>query len=236
MSPRTPRRSRIAHDVDAIDLDFRPTSYAADAGPVAAIVQNITGENRRTLVAGALGTRGAADAGPIPDALLADIVPDDLRAGLGRHHPTWLGGEYLPRYDVGEFEIARLVLRSTTQDVFSLRARRRTPRARYRYRMVDEYESTFDLPRLTSLRPLTLREVIALIDGITSDNVDTRDQPFPEGFVWWQLHEYGETVEEAVQFVRVRSEVYPQLEGYYERRILAWARAERREGEADEEQ
>ena len=236
MSPRTPRPRRIIAPVDAIDLDFRPTSYAADAGPVAAIVQNITGEHRRTLVAGALSTPGAADAGPIPDALLADIVPDDLRVGLGRHHPTWLGGEYLPRYDVGEFEIARLVLRSTTQDVFSLRARRRTPRARYRYRMVDEYESTFDLPRQTSIRPLTLREVIALIDGITSDDVDTRGQPFPEGFVWWQLHEYGETPEEAARFVRVRSEVYPQMEAYYEERLVQWARGEWGVGEEDDVQ
>jgi len=234
MSPRTPRPRRIIAPVDGIDLDFRPTSYCADASPVAAIVQNIAGENRRTVVAGALVTPDAAGAGPIPDAFLADLVPDDLRAGLGRHHPTWLGGEYLPHYDVGEFEIARLVLRSTTQDVFSLRARRRTPHAPYRYRMVDEYESTFDLPRRTSTRPLTLRQVIALIDGITSDNVDTRGQPFPEGFVWWQLHEYGETPEEAAGFVRVRSEVYPQMEAYYEERLVEWARGERGEGEEEE--
>ncbi len=216
-----------SHDaIDGIHLDFRPRSYHADLDPVAAITQNILGQNRRKMVADLVNGRTDPALGPIDERLLADEVDDDTRRALGRVHPTFLGGEYLPRYRTAEFEIARIVLDSTTRDVFSIRARRRRGSTRYRYRMVDEYESTFELTRQTSVRPLSLRELIHLIDTATSEQLTTRHELLPEGIIWWQVHEFGEPPEVAARFVRISSAVYPELEEYYAERLLAWALGE----------
>lgn len=54
-----------------------------------------------------------------PDA--PDGFTDRMSAGPG---PRWLGGEHLPPFERGEVEIVRVVLASTTRDVFRIRARR----------------------------------------------------------------------------------------------------------------
>jgi len=36
---------------------------------------------------------------------------------------------------------------------------------------VDEYATEFDLPRRSSIRPLTLGQLIALIDGVTPTRI-----------------------------------------------------------------
>jgi hypothetical protein len=59
----------------------------------------------------------------LDDSLLADTLDTDTRVSLGRIHPSFMGGEYLPNYDRSEVEIARIEFESTTCDVFSLRAR-----------------------------------------------------------------------------------------------------------------
>jgi len=209
--------------VPGIDIEYRPASYQADLSPVAAITQNILGENRRQLVTDFVEGRVDPRQGPIDECLLDDQVDDTTRRGLGRVDPSFLGGEYLPGYRAGEFEIARLVMASVTQDVLSVRARRRRGSTRYRYRIVDEYESTFELTRQTSVKPLSLRELIYLIDTATSDAMAAEHERMPEGIVWWQLHEGDETPESAAGFLRITSTVYPQLETYYAKRLRAWA-------------
>ena len=73
-----------------------------------------------------------------------------------------MGSEYLPKVSPGEVEIARIVLpQSTLKDIISVRARLRS--WRYRYRVVDEYESEFDIHRKSSISPLTLGQLIDLI-------------------------------------------------------------------------
>ena len=140
--------------------------------------------------------------------------------------PGLLGGGSLPRHRTAEFEIAQIVLDSTQRDTFSVRARRRHGSARYRYQLVDEYARRFTLTRQSSVGPLSLRELIHLIDTATSDELETRHDRLPEGIVWWQVHECGDPPEEAARFVRVTSAVYPDLERYYATRLLAWAREE----------
>ena len=41
------------------------------------------------------------------------------------------------------------------------------------------------------MRPLSLRELIHLIDTATTDSMELRHERFPEGIVWWQVHEAG---------------------------------------------
>ena len=42
--------------------------------------------------------------------LLNDSLDDRVRESLGRIHPTFMGGEYLPKYSRREVEIARIQL------------------------------------------------------------------------------------------------------------------------------
>lgn len=223
--PRNSQRPDVPR-IAGINLDFRPAGYWADHHPVAAIRQNIKGENRRQMVADFVHGFAPAELGAIDPALLADVADEQLRTQLGHIDPSWMGGEYLPDYQSGEREIARIVLQSSTQDVFSLRARRTSATRPYRYRLVDEYESTFELTRQSSTKPLSLREVIDLIDSAHSDEFETRHPRLPEGIIAWELLEYGRNVEHALQFINLSSDVYPQLEDYYAQRLRQWAEAE----------
>ena len=85
---------------------------------------------------------------------------------LADMRPSWMDGEYLPEYLPGEVEIARLVLESVTQDVVSIRARRRGSERRIVYRVVDEFGSEFDFSPRSSRRPLSHGELARLIDTL----------------------------------------------------------------------
>ena len=91
-----------------------------------------------------------------------------------------MGGEYLPSFSGEEIEIARIVLASVTQDVYSIRAKRLGKLIAYC--VVDEYESTLNLAMESSTQPLSLEELIGLIDGSRQDDnaqtfrlLDSRD-------------------------------------------------------------
>ena len=137
-----------------IDYGFRPMSYWVDADPIASVLRNVTGENRRQIIIEFLKESRLEGLDP---RLLADEVDESTRIRLGQIHPSFLGGEYLPEYLYGEVEIARICLLSTTQDVITLRAR--PVEQGIAYRVVDEYDGQFTLPIPTSSEPLTLGEV-----------------------------------------------------------------------------
>jgi len=84
----------------------------------------------------------------------------------GELPPSWMDGEYLPDYLPGEVEIARIVLESVTQDVVSIRARRRGSERRIVYRVVDEFGSEFDFSPRSSRRPLSHGRLARLIDTL----------------------------------------------------------------------
>ena len=84
----------------------------------------------------------------------------------GELPPSWMDGEYLPDYLPGEVEIARIVLESVTQDVVSIRARRRGSVRRIVYRVVDQFGSEFDFSPRSSRRPLSHGRLARLIDTL----------------------------------------------------------------------
>jgi hypothetical protein len=106
----------------AIDYHFRPESYwAAPNNPLEAVLRNVKGRNRRKMI------RDYHEAGifeQLCDNLLADTLEDERRVSLGRIHPSYMGGEYLPNYDQSEVEIARIELESTR---YPFRPERRDP-------------------------------------------------------------------------------------------------------------
>ena len=118
----------------AIDLAYRPESYFWAKDSNIKLSSDIKGAERKALYERAIQSGNTA----LANSLIAD--PDlspDQRTSLGRMHPNFMGGEYLPDREDEEVEIARITIASTTQDVTSLYARR--GKNRIYYRVVDEY-------------------------------------------------------------------------------------------------
>ena len=158
-------RCPLVPDIPGVDLDFRPSSYHADRNPLAAVLQNVKGSRRREMIADFLRGDAPPALGGLAPHLLADTVDDAKRVSLGRINPRFMGGEYLPDYRCGDLEIARIVLDSSTQDVYSLRARRSRPDGPWRYSMVDEYEAAFQLTEL----PLPGATLARIVGGSADD-------------------------------------------------------------------
>lgn len=202
-------------------MDFRPATYWDHADPMAAILQNVKGELRRELIRDTLGD-GEKRAhfegilGDLDGELFAESASESFRARLVLVNPHWLGGELLPDYLPGEVEIARIVLSSVTRDVYSVRARR-TPgdAGRIAYRIVDEYDGGWALPRESSAEPLSMAELVELIDGARTDGA--RGESLTDS-----LRDACGNAESGKDFVRVSSELYPELEAWYEERAGEW--------------
>lgn len=130
------------------------------------------------------------------------------RIALDAIRPSWMGGEYLPDCLPGEVEIARIVLESVTQDVVSIRARRRGKDRRILYRVVDEYESEFDFSPRSSRQPLTQGGLLSLIAGVQYGDDPTGDR----AHIGSSVHgEGGSSVKGLLPFARVESMFYPAL-------------------------
>ena len=130
------------------------------------------------------------------------------REAIGRLHPRLMGGEYLPPLAEDEVEIACISLESTTFDQISVRARRIPDAIRYSIR--DEYEddgqSMWKFRPKQSADPLTMRELIAMLDASGGDGGVVLG---PLASNWWNDYE------RARRFVTVESDFYPDLGGYY---------------------
>jgi hypothetical protein len=199
------------------DHAFRPASYWDPADPRTAVLQNIKGQNRRTIVAQHFEAP-ILDQGPELDAaFMADDVGHDDRIALGRLHPSWMGGEYLPDYRPGEVEIARIVLESVLQDVVSIRARRRGKDRRILYRVVDEYESEFHFSPRSSRQPLTQGQLVRFIDTLENGAAPLEDRTYIGNILY---HDDCLPVEELARFVTVESLFYPTLGEHF--RAVTW--------------
>lgn len=140
-----------------IDLKYRPQSYFWAAEHHISLTSNIKGAERRKLYEMALA-EGQTDL--IDPELLQHALSEEERRAIGRIHPDFMGGEYLPDVDDQEVEIARIAIASTTQDVTSVYARQEGQEIHYR--VVDEYggETIEGESTCTSTQPLTLRELV----------------------------------------------------------------------------
>lgn len=141
---------------------FRPT-YWDDGHPLAAILKNVKGTNRRRMITDYWEAGKLAE---LDSTLLEDETAPGLRQFLESLHPSFMGGEYLPDLLPGEVEIARIELQSTTSDVISVRAHLKPGGDLIHYRIVDEYESEFEIEPESSAAPLTQGELIGLIDTV----------------------------------------------------------------------
>jgi len=202
-----------------IDYEFRPESFwTAAPDPLAAILRNVKGRNRREMIR---DYYAAGKLDQLSDELLRDSLSDEARVSLGKIHPTFMGGEYLPNYRRQEVEIARIALASTTSDVISLRAR--PSGSRIKYKLVDEYQTEFQLPQETSRRPFSLRQLIWFLDAVGHPEADPSWNRF--GFVLSFNEcnlECGTDLETLRDFTSVSSDFYPELGSHYREAMEEW--------------
>lgn len=195
------------------DLDYRPESYWDTDGLITGLWANIKGDARRAVVK-ALVSSGNLDQLNLED--LADSLSDEQRRAAGALHPSLMGGEYLPDYLPGEVEIARISMDSITRDVIAIRAM--PVGRRIYYRAVDEYQRDIRLERTWSLKPLTLRGLIRLVDRA---NYASECRGLVIGFLDFSADCHGEA-EPYRDFLTIDSELYPELGGWYDERVEEW--------------
>jgi hypothetical protein len=195
------------------ELGFRPDSYWGPQGLEAHYGARAKGELRRKAGLALLG-EGIVDKG-----VLTSSLPNDERSAVGRVHPWFMGGEYLPDYLSNEVEIARVTMESTTMDVISMRARR--TKHRIKYRIVDEYEDMSDeqyvVKPSTSVRPLTLKKIIDNIN--LNDLIDgPREGNYEGGYYCGP--------DEIFDFCTVSSVFYPELGRWFDDANEEWRQSE----------
>jgi hypothetical protein len=196
-----------------IDLSYRPSTYFGPLPLEVRVLSRITGHQRREILRKCL----AAGDDNYPPELEQSSLDEGFRAALGRIHPWYMGGEYLPPLSKNETEIARISLTSTTADQISVRARRL--KERIAYRIVDEYpgdEPTYNWCPRTSRQPLTLGDLVAMLDGARDCGGAVL------GPVVFNIESCGGDADEYEDFVSVSSEFYPQLHDYYEARLAVY--------------
>ena len=185
-------------------LAYRPRDYFGRYDLQAELLSTVKGRARRALIKEALET-GEADT--LPDFVTAPELESFDRQMLGRIHPMFMGGEFLPKRKTKEVEIARISIQSTTYDVTVLYAR--LVGQRIHYRVVDEYEGdTLEEPSTrTSTKPLTM--------GVMIDFFTTA----------WNLMDclegnFEQDVEEMLGFFNAESEFYPCFDQILRERVL----------------
>jgi hypothetical protein len=197
-------------------------------------LHRIKGEDRRAGAEAAL--RGGEPYELIREEF-DETLPDDVRQFRGRVHPGLMSGEYLPDFEGDEVEIARVVVVSATGDVISIRARHQGGRILYRIVDEDDGETVYECAPAESERPLTMGELIGLMDRVTAEG----NYPYyGSGLttVWRDYHaDNGSDLDELLNFVKVYSEFYPELSRYYADEASEWLANRKAEygGEEDDQ-
>lgn len=138
------------------------------------------------------------------------------RRSVRRRAVVDLGREFLPDKHPNEVEIACISLASVTGDVIAVTARRRG--GRIVYQIVDEYGTRFHFNPKSSTQPLSMGELVALIDGATghldgATGLTSAYRDYNAAFC---------DPERLVDFVIVTSEFYPELQAYYAEEAREW--------------
>ena len=212
-----------------IDQNYRPVTYWPEALDQEQLLSRIQGESRRTIAREILAEEGFAG---LNEFLARETLDDEERRAWGLMHPHCMGGEYLPQLDVEDVEIARISLASTTSDQISIRAS--YVGKKIRYDVCDEYDTEFNLALSSSEQPLSLGELIQLIDG--SGHPEEQE---PGGLLvchWENMIEWDYSPDEAVDFASIESAWYPQLATYYHQVACDWYEQKQKELGYDEEE
>lgn len=201
-----------------IDYEFRPESYSSLPDPLSIILRHIKGSNRRRMIRDYWNANALNN---IDDQLLKDTLTADEMHRLGRVHPSFLGGELLPKFRPGEEEIVRIELDSVLFDVKSVRAR---PASRgIAWRVVDDYPVNvygkyIIKPKITA-KPPSLGELIEMLDNGTHEYEDLTG-----GLILgWNISQLGALEPAEIRgFTLIDSLFYPQLSAHCENVFDDW--------------
>jgi hypothetical protein len=202
----------------AIDYSYRPASYWS-AENLRQIVANIKGAERKKMALRLLA-EGRLD--QAEEFILTDTLSDQDRVRASQVHPAFMGGEFLPDYAASEVEIARVTMASTTQDTISIRANPQPDGIGFR--VVDEYDSSFTIKPSFAKRPLSLRQLIRLIDTGDGDKMG----PIGLGIIQINFDCTGESAESFADFMEFSSEFYPDLSRHYWFAMQLWVEQNRK--------
>ena len=125
--------------------------------------------------------------------------------------------DFLPQREGGEVEIACVLLESVTADIISIRARRWGKRIVYR--IEDEYQTHFRFTPKSSTQPLSMAELVALIDSTTGHLGGDR-KGLTGAYRNYNLD--GCDAADLVEFVTVSSPFYAELAAYYAEEAREW--------------
>ena len=196
------------------NLDYHPNSYWGPQLLETAILSKIKGQERKEMVSKYLKSNELS-----PESYLIDeSLPEEIRKSYAQIHPNFMGGEYLPDTKENEVEIARVVLKSTTQDVYSFRAKKL--KNKIKYSIHDEYENTFNLAIKTSSKPLTFSQLVKLIEYSTVNEI----QDFPNVYGGSREHQYHNYYNDLSlwDFETVHSDYYRELEEWFDIQNYIW--------------
>ena len=192
-----------------LDLGFCPSTKLFPITAEKLLLSRVKGTARRKMLATAVDEDCLNELHPLFTRISLDQEERRARAAA---HPSFMGGEYLPDFEEGEIEVARIDLRSVTADAISIRLRRLP--IGFAYRVVDEYMDENENGLLESPtfvlddRPLTLARFgeFAIRVSRLKEICDT---------------DRFDSVDEAQCFVRASSEFYPQFAAYIAAAIAA---------------
>jgi hypothetical protein len=138
---------------------------------------------------------------------------------------------FMPEFAEGEVEIARIEQRTVMGDAISIRARK--DGERIAYSIVDDFNDPepYNVAPKTSKKPLTLAELIRLIDGGRSDGGDFVPNEslaiyFTVG-IYRQREQSLNDLDHSRSLSRVESVFYPQLNLHYEKVLDRWCEEEK---------
>ena len=204
------------------NLNFSPTSYFDDLTLREKTGSKILGQRRRNIA-----MEGNKDFF-YPTEIISRKFDESFRTNNAKIlGPQSMGGEYLP-FDPNEVEICRVVTKSTTGDIESMRVKKKN--GKYFFRVVGEYEEDyfFKIKHFSSDKTLSMLQVIENIDFAQMIIKESNEvEPFlSSGLVKssiLRMKDYGvDRREEIKDFVRVESVFYPELEMYYEDQKNKW--------------
>ena len=210
------------------NMTFKPATYWPESLTQEQLISRIEGKERQDIARSILNNEGFAG---LTAFIAGEELNEEERQAWGNIHPMFMGGEHLPSLDEGEVEIVRISLQSTIGDQISIRAKQQNGMIVYRVASEhdDNEDMRYQIPFDRSEEPLTLEEMVKLIDGsfIPGDI-------YSGGLVisnWQCSFDSDHDLELAMQFVSTSSNFYPQLEAYYETVAKEWKAAQESEGE-----
>ena len=179
-----------------INLDFKPSSYFIPRALEEYLLTMVKGDVlRQKLITLANNGKHAE----FEELLELITHSPEIQSGLEAIHPQFMGGNYLANLEPGEVEIARISIKSTTQDVNCVYAKMNS--GKICLRVVDEYggETLNEPSELTVEEPLTLGDLTNFflnaceLEGTLEAN-------------------FGNDLESSLDFFTASSDFYPNLD------------------------